>query len=685
MALAAFLVTSVGAGAEEKAESVIAGRANYDKSGYYKLHFGEGYRKLWTTPFAAPVLDLETFAGGLTPVRQVGSMQSLGLALSGADGKSYTFRTFDKDPTKILPPEWRESYPAHIFQDQTTASHPGAALIVPALAEAAGVPHTRPVAVFMPDDPVLGEFRATFGGKPGLIDEYPLPAREGYAGIRGATDLISTKKLWELWLAGEAVVDTRSLLRARMLDLFLGDWDRHNAQWRWLRLPAHQGLVAMPEDRDQAFSNYSGLVMELARTVMPRFLGWRDDYDNMNGLLYQGREIDDWLLIGLERSDFKEVAQELQAALSNAAIEAAVRQLPPEWYPLGGAEMIRDLKQRRELLTAGADTFYEELGQYVNAKGTNRDDVARLTREADGSALLELSLAGEAGAPGRTYLKRRFLPQETKEIRLYLFGGNDRFIATGPRGGIPVRVSGGAGTDVLDDSRSGGTQFYDVDAPTEVAKGPGTGASDRQWTQIHRAPDTPWINKQDYGSLTPFQPLLWWEPDPGIVVSIGATRYGYGFRKEPYSSMQHASIEWKSKRGAFGASYTGDFRWTRPGFTSLLELSADGAKNYNYYGVGNETTGNEDAFTEADQEIFEAFPSLLAYENPRRTFRIALGPDVKYARNRAADDTLIATTQPYGFGDFGEVGARLRFDVDTRGRALFGTVSTAPAQRTQRS
>ena len=74
--------------AEEKTRSVIAGRASYDRSGYYKLHFGEGYRKLWTTPFAAPVLDFETFAGGLVPVRQVGSMQSIGLALKGADGKS---------------------------------------------------------------------------------------------------------------------------------------------------------------------------------------------------------------------------------------------------------------------------------------------------------------------------------------------------------------------------------------------------------------------------------------------------------------------------------------------------------------------------------------------------------------------------------------------------------------------
>ncbi len=137
---------------------------------------GSGYRKEWLTPIDFPVLDLATFGGGLTPVRQVGGMQSLGLALKGKDGKSYTFRATDKDPpTKILPPEWADSVPAKLFQDATAANHPGNGFVVPALAEAAGVLHTNPRYVFMPDDPALGEFRKTFGGEPGTIEEFPLP------------------------------------------------------------------------------------------------------------------------------------------------------------------------------------------------------------------------------------------------------------------------------------------------------------------------------------------------------------------------------------------------------------------------------------------------------------------------------------------------------------------------------
>src|SRR5262245_26443631 len=248
---------------------VIAGRPEYHRSGYFKFHFGEGYRKLWTSPFEANVLDLGTYAGGLTPVRQVGSEQSIGLALKGADGRSYTFRTLDKDPTKILPPEWRSSFPAMLFQDQTTASHPGAAFIVPALAEAVGVPHTNPVIVYMPDDPTLGEFKETFGARVGMIDEYPTAAGNGYAGFLGATEILSTSAWWERWKNGEGWIDTRALLRARLLDLFIGDWDRHNGQWRWLNVPGHEGFIALPEDRDQAFADFSGAVMGLARSAQP--------------------------------------------------------------------------------------------------------------------------------------------------------------------------------------------------------------------------------------------------------------------------------------------------------------------------------------------------------------------------------------------------------------------------------
>ena len=125
--------------------------------------------------------------------------------------------------------------------------------------------------------------------------------------------------------------------------------------------------------------------------------------------------------------------------------------------------------------------------------------------------------------------------------------------------------------------------------------------------------------------------------------------------------------------------------YREPGFATLVELSADGAENYNFYGLGNESPVVSDEFNEADQKEFLAFPSLVAYENHRRTFWFAVGPEVKYSKNRAEGDTLLGNEQPYGFGDFGQAGARLDVHVDTRGRLLAGLGAAGLAPGTKRS
>ena len=74
----------------------------YGASPTLRRWFGDGYRDVWTTPISVPVLDLGKEAGGLEPVRQVGGLQTAGLAFRGADGKSYTFRSLHKEPERLL-------------------------------------------------------------------------------------------------------------------------------------------------------------------------------------------------------------------------------------------------------------------------------------------------------------------------------------------------------------------------------------------------------------------------------------------------------------------------------------------------------------------------------------------------------------------------------------------------------
>jgi hypothetical protein len=562
--------------------------------------------------------------------------------------------------------------PARLFQDSTTANHPGVGFIVPRLAEAAGVLHTTPRYVFMPDDPALGEFRATFGGKPGTIEEFPLPGPDGTPGFAGATEIIPTAELWKRFLAGEARVDERALVRARLFDLWIEDWDRHNKQWRWLRRGEHAAFEPLPEDRDQAFSRFGGLLLRTARATHPKFMDWKASYENFEGWMTQGGEVDRWLLSGVERPIFEATARELADRLTDVLIDEAVGSLPKEWYALGGASLAADLKQRRDGLVDASLEYYRRLARKVDVHATDRDDRARVTRHEDGR--LELLIGGEPGA--EPWFRRRFDPRETSEVRLYLYQGEDAVVTSGAKGGaITLRVVGGPGADRVDDSHGGSTRVYDS-AGGSVVHGDGTRVDTRGWERRPAKPaETPWLEWRDWGGRTLPQYKLWWEPDPGLVLAAGLSHQTWGFRKSPYSTLQALQLQYSTGRNAFKLTYDGEFRRENSHAYLVLDAKASQLENLNYFGFGNDSAnappeGDDDEFYDAESDTYELFAS--GWWAASRTLHLYAGPDVKLTDTGSSG--FIGLDQPLGLGSFGQLGVKGGFDLDTRGHRLTGTL-----------
>ena len=142
----------------EETRQEVAGKV-FDRGGRWRFWFGDGYRKAWTTPVELPVLDLHTEAGGLKPLREVGALETVGLALAGANGGSFTFRKLMKEPERTIPKDWLGSEIEVIVHDQTAAAHPAATAIVGSLARSVGIPFYASRVMVMPDDPALGKFR----------------------------------------------------------------------------------------------------------------------------------------------------------------------------------------------------------------------------------------------------------------------------------------------------------------------------------------------------------------------------------------------------------------------------------------------------------------------------------------------------------------------------------------------
>lgn len=660
------------AGAQEK-KSVTAG-PEYKATPTLRRWFGEGYRDVWTTPVDVPVLNLKTEGGGLEPVRQVGGLQTAGLAMRGADGKSYTFRSLHKEPERLLPEEWRGSWPAKLLRDATSATHPGAGVMLPVLAEAAGVPHTTPRLVVMPDDPALGTFRETFANQVGTLEEYPTAGAGGRSGFAGATEIVSTANLWTRWLAGASDrIDSRAFLRARILDLFVENYDRRRGQWRWMRIPGKTGWQPLPEDPDMAFVRHNGLIVASMRSRQPRLLEFSDKYSgNLEGPTSNAAEVDRWLLADVDGSVYDELAKELQAAWSDEVINRVTANLPEPWRALDNGALAEALKARRAALPAYVHRFYRYLAERVDVHLTDQDDRVVIHTGADGTTVT--ATAADASIP---YYTRRFNAKDTSEVRIYLHGGADRVERTGPSGSIHVRVIAGPGSKDVDSK----------EARTEVWADPGQVTGTRvarrgTWTNPAPVADAPWLEPRNFGTWTLWQPTAWYAPDLGVVLGASLTHTTYGFRSVPAAKEQ-------TIRGgyAFGSTsgkleYDGLFR--RAGSSRAFSLNAfgSGIEEINFFGLGNETAKVHRSEYRSQQTVFSLTPAVRAGSS---RLSLTVGPELLYSNSGDEPGTVLAEQSPYGTGAFNRLAVRASIEGDTRNKTRASLFDVATGTTTGES
>src|SRR5205823_4324314 len=279
----------------------------------------------------------------------------------------------------------------------------------------------------------------------GMIEERPTEPPDNEVAFAGAVELAATKRLFEhLEHDSRNRVDSRAFLAARLMDVFIGDWDRHHDQWRWARFDSAdvRWWRPIPRDRDQAFARLDGLLVWLTGFYWPQVIGFGDDYPSIWRLTFTGQVLDRRLLVDLEKPVWDSIARSLQARLTDSVIAAAVRRLPPEYYQKSGAALERALRRRRDHLAQMSDRYYALLAGVVEIHGTDDRDIAEIERLPGGRVSVRLS----ARAGGAPFYRRTFHRRETEEIRLYLHGGDDRLVVRGVDGSGPlIRVMGGRG------------------------------------------------------------------------------------------------------------------------------------------------------------------------------------------------------------------------------------------------
>jgi hypothetical protein len=556
-------------------------------SAAHRWLLGESYRPLWAAPVKLPVFHLTQEKGGLTIMQRGGGLQTKSLRLQNKTGQQWVLRTIQKYPERGLPPTLRPTIAKDILQDQVSASHPYSALVVPPLAQALDIPHANPQIVFVPDDPALGQYRQDFANQVFLFEERePLDADK--------TD--NTEKAQKrLQKDNDNRVDQALVLRARLLDMLLGDYDRHEDQWRWERLETEKGsqYEPVPRDRDHVFYKPSGLFPHALslHLLKANVQGYNDHIRSISRWNYMARDFDRYFLNGLSEEDWKTQIAYVRAHLTDSLLASAVRQLPPPIYQLGGAQLTQKLLARRRVLEAQALKYYRFLARTVSIPASDKRERLTIAHEAGGRLHVVITKRKADDSNGAVLYDRTFDPADTYELRLYGQGGADAFEVTGTvPTPIRVRLIGGADNDTftVDPGLHQKHKLLIYDHSDEPNQLPAAGLAHlRTSTDSTVNKFTPTGFKYDT-----FQPLFLagYSRDYGVQLIGNFIYQRQGFRKEPYASRQSLLVNYGFGSSSLLLSYGGIFKHVLGRNDLLVNVLSKGPNyNNNFFGVGNET------------------------------------------------------------------------------------------------
>ncbi|WP_205503505.1 hypothetical protein [Rufibacter psychrotolerans] len=440
----------------------VSAGAHYQVSKAAAFFLGEHYRPVWAVPVKAKVFHMQEAKGGLAIEKLGGGMQTTSLTLVDSLGRRFALRSIDKDPISVLPPFWRKTFVGAFVRDQVSATNPYAALVVEPLAHAAGIFHSHPQLVYVPpSDQSFRQYANLFGNKLFLMEEKFTSKASLTKEFGPASDLVSTEEmLRRRYGSSRHRIDQWAFAKARLLDMLLSDWDRHEGQWDWAVYAQGKEVwyKPVPKDRDQALCLYDDGVIPWIATrkfAARKFESFHARFKDVYGLTINAAFLDARALSEVTLVDFRRLAREMQTALSDSVLHVAARRLPPSVYALVGQETFQKLRSRRRLLVQVAEEYYKILAREVAVVGSDEPERFVVQRLPQGRTVVEVYRLGPGNVNGAKVYSRTFFAVETEKIRLYGLGGKDIFDVRGTaQKGSYVYVHGGAGLDEVTDRSS---------------------------------------------------------------------------------------------------------------------------------------------------------------------------------------------------------------------------------------
>ncbi|XOV94451.1 MAG: BamA/TamA family outer membrane protein [Bacteroidota bacterium] len=567
--------------------------------GFGKMHqfwLGHNYREEWATPTEMAVFDIGNEHGGLEIVKLGGGNQTKSLRMEAKDGRQFVLRSLEKYTEKLLPDILQKTIAGDILQDQISAANPYGAFAVPSLAEAAGIYHTNPKLVYVPDDPRFGKYRETFAGLPVLYEERPNDEiAESYFDGEGEEVIGTPDLIDELRDDNDEAVDQPFALKSRLFDMLIGDWDRHEDQWRWVRRdkePDGHLWRPIPRDRDQAFFVNQGLIGWLIsrRFILPNTEGF-DEYMNYPpGFNTSARFFDRTFLNGLDWNDWQVEINSLKENLSDDVFKQAMLVWPDTIQKLSAAKTVEVLSARLADMDRYARIHYLFISKEVEVVGTDKHEYFLVENIAPGQTRVTVYKRKKNGEIEQVIYQRTFLESETKEIRLYGLDGEDVFELKGDDdGGIKIRIIGGDDADQIlgANGRQVGkrTSVYDTKDTDIDGSGPIK-------SKLSDKPGINFYNRTafEYNKVIPLLSVQF-NKDDGLFLGAGFDYTKEGWRKDPFEQRHKLQGNIALATGSTNLTYSGTFTDVLGSWDLLADLTLQQPYSVsNFFGFGNDSS-----------------------------------------------------------------------------------------------
>ncbi len=643
-----------------------------------EFFLGSQYRDMWATPVTAEIIDLESKLGGLTPIKKGGGMASNSLRMKLKDKRHYILRSIKKDYTKLVPPQFTNLKILDILEDQNSASHPYNALVIPRLSQAAGIYYTTPKLVYLQHQRGLGNYNSQFPEELYLLEERPSgdwskAEQFGHSDeIIGYTDLLD-----RLADKKNHFIDQAWVLKSRIFDLLIHDWDRHDDQWRWAKFEENGKNVyrPIPRDRDQAFYKFVGVIPTYIATFVKRnFKTMKGDLRDVKNQVYNARHFDRYFLNDLEWKEWETIIITMQNDITDQDIDITMQGFPKEIMTLKYDEELGQLlRERRDNLMKIGRRLYDYLSKEVEITGSNNDNRFLVKRYDNGQVNVRYFEFSKTLGELEKY-NRTFYPSETKELRLYGLRGEDSFDLSGANNSkIRIRIIGGEDDDKVVNSTSA-NNIYVYDEPSGIRT---TGiVTDKTSYDLD-------INEYDrnafaYDTNFPFVSIGntvddgWW-----FGGSLNWVRYGW--RRAPYKSKNDLAISFApGSRNTLQLEFESHLpdRLGKLDFAPRVDISFPHYENF--FGLGNQSTYNLSLPIEFNWvRMQNAIVEPLLRANLGQYTQIDFGPTYQYRKvistaGRVSEDAQLGIDED-AFDARSYVGGKMNFSIDVVDRLTFPT------------